>query len=123
MAGSIKWFEYTTDSGATFAISMDESNGEAVGNADYTTSSTVTFKLPSNVKKRYARYTSDDGLHQRVVPVGSNTANVNTLPESFTAQAVGIADGVLVRLREYVGERISMIPQAADTGLNDGDLT
>ncbi len=123
MAGSIKWFEYTTDSGATFAISMDESNGEAVGNADYTELSTVTFKLPSNVKKRYARYTSDDGLHVRTVPVSSNTANVNTLPASFEAQAVGIAAGVTVKLREFVGERISMIPQAADTGLNDGDLT
>jgi hypothetical protein len=123
MAGSIKWFEYTTDSGATFAISMDESNGEAVGNADYTTSSTVTFKLPSNVKKRFARYVSDDGNHVRNIPVSSNAANVNTLPASFTAQAVNIADGVVVKLRQFVGESISMIPQAADTGLNDGDLT
>lgn len=123
MAGSKKWFEYTTDSGGVFAIEMDESNGEAVGNSDYTTSSTVTFKLPSNVKKRYARYTSDDGRHARTIPITSPSANVTTLPASFTAQAVGIADGVLVRLREYVGERISMIPQNEDTGLNDGDAT
>ncbi len=123
MAGSIKWFEYTTDSGATFAISMDESNGEAVGNADYTDASTVTFKLPGNVKKRSARYASDDGNHVRVVPISSNTANVNTLPASFTAQAVGISDGVTVRLRQFTGERISMIPVPQDTGLNDGDLT
>jgi hypothetical protein len=123
MAGSIKWFEYTTDSGAKFAISMDESNGEAVGNADYTDSSTVTFKLPSNVKKRFARYTSDDGHHARVIPISSNTQNVNTLPASFTAQAVGISGGVVVKLRQFVGEQISMIPAAEDTGLNDGDLT
>jgi hypothetical protein len=123
MAGSIKWFEYTTDSGATFAISMDESNGEAVGNADYTEASTVTFKLPSNVKKRYARYSSDDGNHVRVIPIGSNTANVNTVPATIEAQAVGIAAGVTCKLRQFVGEIINLIPTAADTGLNDGDLT
>jgi hypothetical protein len=123
MAGSIKWFEYTTDSGQTFAISMDESNGEAVGNPDYTPASTVTFKLPGNVRKRFARYTSDDGNHSRVIPISSNTANVNTLPASFEAQAVGIAAGVTVRLRQFTGEAVSMIPVPQDTGLNDGDLT
>lgn len=123
MAGSIKWFEYVTDSGATFAISMDESNGEAMGNTDYSDSSTVTFKLPSNVKKRYARYSSDDGHHVRICPVSDRQANVNTVPASFTAQAVGISGGVVVKLREFVGERISMIPRSEDTGLNDGDLS
>jgi hypothetical protein len=123
MAGSIKWFEYTTDTGGTFAISMDESNGEAVENPDYTASSTVTFKLPGNVKKRFARYSSDDGLHVRIVPVCSPSKNVNNLPASFTAMAVGIPAGVTVRLRQFTGERISMIPHPEDTGLNDGDLT
>lgn len=123
MAGSIKWFEYTTDSGATFAISMDESNGEAVGNADYTESSTVTFKLPSNVKKRYARYGSADGNTIRTIPISSPSENVTTLPQTITAQIAGSATGVVLALREYVGERIAMIPQAADTGLDDGDST
>lgn len=123
MAGSIKWFEYTTDSGAVFAISMDESNGEAVGNPDYTGASTVTFKLPSNVKKRYARYGSVDGNTIRTIPVCNNDENVTTLPQTITGQVVGSATGVTLALREYVGERIAMIPQAEDTGLNDGDAT
>lgn len=123
MAGSIKWFEYETDTGAMFAVSMDESNGEAVGNADYTVSSTAQFKLPSNIIARYARYTSDEGTTTRKIPVGSPSATVATLPDSFTAQVSGNATGVLVKLREFVGERVTMIPMAADTGLNDGDAT
>ena len=56
MAGSIKWFVYTTDSGQDFALKADESNLEAVNGSvqDMPGTATTTFALPRNVKPRKA---------------------------------------------------------------------
>lgn len=123
MAGSIKWFEYTTDAGDTFALKMDESNGEAVGNVDYSATSTATFALPRNIQPRVARYTSADGLYARSICVGSNTATPATLPQTIEGNISGSAGTITLSLASYTGEKFTAIPRAGDTGLDDGDDT
>lgn len=122
MAGSIKTFEYTTDAGDTFAVRMDESNGEAVGNADYTDSSTATFFLPRNIEARRAEYLSADGLYKRSIIVTSNTATTASLPASIDVQD-GNGGTVTVLLSSLTGEKATIIPKAQDTAITDGDDT
>jgi hypothetical protein len=123
MAGSLKWFEYTTDAGDSFAIFMDESNGEAVGNQDYTSGSTVTYTLPRNIKMRCALYRSANSAYSRKIPIGAVGQTINDLPSTITAEVSGSATGVVLSLRSLTGERVIVIPSAEDTGLNDGDAT
>jgi hypothetical protein len=123
MAGSRKWFEYETDGGQVFAVNMDESNGEAVGNSDYTALSTAVFALPRNVVPRTARYTSSNPPYQRSIIVGTAGTTTTDLPASITAPVEGQATGVLLALASFQGERFNAIPREDDTGLNDGDAT
>lgn len=122
MAGSRKTFEYTTDAGDVFAIEMDESNGEAVGNDDYTDTSTAVYYVPRNIKKRAATYRSDDGTISRRITVSSNTANSGTLPATIDGQD-GLGGTVTLSLTNFTGESTKLIPKAVDTGLTDGDAT
>lgn len=122
MAGSIKWFEYTDDEGATWAVQMDESNGEAVGNTDYTDTSTATMQLPRNCNPRYARYVNAAGTIARNIIVTAATANAGTLPSTIDVlDALGST--VTLVLKQFVGERMTRIPTSPDTGLIDGDDT
>jgi len=123
MAGSLKWFEYNIDDGTTFAVFMDESNGEAVGNTDWSSSSSGLFKLPKNITPRYARYVSADGVRSANIIIGDENATVTTVPATIDFQVAGSATPVELTLTEFVGERIKLIPRADDTGLNDGDDT
>lgn len=123
MAGSIKWFEYETDGGDTFAIKMDESNGEAVGNTDYSATSTAVFALPRNVIPRTARYTSADNAYARTIPVTTAGTTTSDLPATISAEVSGSATPVTLSLASFTGERFNAIPKAADTGLTDGDDT
>lgn len=122
MAGSIKWFKYTSDTGQEFGISMDESNGEAVSNSDVTGADAGLLALPRNIKPRYAVYRSTDGRYTRKIPVTSRTATVATLPATITVDAEG-SPGQVLTLAFFQGERVVRIVRADDTGLNDGDAT
>jgi len=124
MAGSNKWFRYTTADGRNYAIFMDESNGEIVGNTDMGVADDGDLDtLPRNVKPRYATYRSLDGKVQRKIPVTSNTANITTLPLSFDVSSIDNNPAVAVILSGFTGERQTRIPQSRDTGLDDGDIT
>jgi len=60
MAGSLKFFKYTTSGGAEFAIKMDESNGEAIGNTDLVDADLPINELPRNIIPRYSKRPLDE---------------------------------------------------------------
>lgn len=113
MAGSIKFISYITNLGDAFALKCDESNAEAVGSTDLTT--TLDYELPRNVKPRYAVYQSADGLTVRKCYLtGTDTVAPATITDSLGAGTLN-----LVRV---VAEQYRAI-SPADTGLIDGDAT
>jgi len=124
MAGSRKWFVYTSDEGTDFGIQLDESNTEAVngGTQDYATGVTIPFALPRNIKPRRVFYTN-----------AARTRTISCVALTPTIYAGLIAGGVPtitdpiagtgnLGFVRAVGEQISL-PQPLDTGLDDGDDT
>lgn len=122
MAGSNKWFIYTTDSGSDFALLLDESNTEAVngGTQDFLNDSTVVFALPRNIKPRFAVYENAAGTRQ-IKCVALTTTIYNGIPTTVTSITDPIGGGTL-SLKRIRPEVISL-PFGVDTGLTDGDAT
>lgn len=124
MAGSIKWFIYTTDSGEDYGLRLDESNTEAVNAStqDLIAGATIPFALPRNVKPRYVEYT--------------NAARTRTIKCVCLTQAIynGVISGGVPTITDPIagsgtlglirgkGEQVQL-PQPLDTGLTDGDDT
>jgi len=124
MAGSRKWFKYTTDSGDVFGVNMDESNGELVGNADFaaTDNETVVYALPRNVSPRSALYRSADGLVTRRIILTSADSNITNITSSFVVPAQDGNPVATMQLQSIKGEEVKRIT-SVDTGLQDGDAT
>jgi hypothetical protein len=124
MSGSRKFFKYTTDSGDVFAIAMDESNGELVGNADFglTDDGVLVYMLPRNVRPRTALYRSTDGRVSRRIPVTDNTATIATLPGTFQVLAADGNPQFTMQLQSFRGEEIKRL-YSVDTAQDDGDIT
>lgn len=122
MSGSRKTFEYTDTLGNKWAVDMDESNGEAVGNTDFSETSTATFFAPRNIDLRYANYRSADGKYQKPIVLTEQNAAPGNIPNSITVATESDGDVVLL-LTGIVGERVKVIPKAADTAIDDGDET
>lgn len=121
MAGSIKWFVYTTDDGDDFAIKLDESNTEQVnaGTQDYVAGAGVNYSVPRNLKPRNLVYESTDGnVRRRIVALTTTIFNGVAAGASYTDPV----SGTVVNLVAKNGERISL-PRADDTGLIDGDAS
>lgn len=123
MAGSKKWFVYTTDDGTDFAVQLDESNTEAVNGAtqDYVAGSAFKYSVPGNLRLRSAYYGNADGT--RVIKCVALTPTIyNGIPANVSSITDPIGGGTLglIRIRPEV---ITRLPFAGDTGLNDGDAT
>lgn len=124
MAGSLKWFVYTTDDGTDFAIKLDESNTEAVNGAtqDYVAGTAFRFSIPRNLKPRRAVYQSPDGVRS-ITCVALTQAIYNGIPANVTSITDPLPPGNTLNLVRILPERISPLPFANDTGIDDGDAT
>jgi len=120
MAGSRKWFVYTSDSGVDFAIERDESLTEAVngGTQDYADGVSITAAVPRNLKPRTLTYETSDGRQSRTVVA----LTVNIFNGALAAVPSFSDAGATFFLKRRVGETFRL-PFAIDTGLNDGDIT
>lgn len=123
MAGSIKWFVYTTDEGDDFALKADESNTEAVNGSvqDFPNGTPPTlYSLPGNVQPRHFIYRSVDGKVTR--KVYALTAAIFAGGDNAVASFPDPVSGQTVNLQRKVGEIIAY-PFGPDTGLEDADAT
>lgn len=125
MAGSRKWFVYTTDSGSDFAIQLDESNTEAVNGAtqDLVEGINITFALPRNVKPRCVYYSNTNNTRTikcvaltQTIYNGLVAGNVASIPDPINPEGPDLI------LKRTLGEKVSR-PYANDTGIIDGDAT
>lgn len=124
MAGSLKWFIYTTDSGDTFALKADESNVEELMGAtgDFLADTEITFSLPSNIKPRSATYSSASRYRNITIPVLTAAVYAALETDNLTIVDPIAGSGNLTLVRK-TPERITMLPVGEDTGLIDGDAT
>jgi len=122
MAGSLKWFRYLADDGASYSINRDESTTELINvNADLSVAPPKDV-LPANVKPRTVRIKSPNGLAAREITILS-LERYNVL-SGVTAVVMGANDvdtGLTFTVTSKRGERTSRIPSAVDTGKLDGD--
>lgn len=125
MAGSIKWFVYTTDSGVDYALKLDESNTEAIngGTQDYVTGLNIVPAVPRNIKPREIFYTNAARTRTiRCVALTQTIYNAvvgGSVPTIADTIAGGAATLGLIRAN---GERIQL-PVPLDSAQTDGDDT
>lgn len=124
MAGSKKYFVYTTDAGTDFALLADESNTEAVsaGTQDYADGVVITYELPRNIQPRYAEYANATGT-RKIRCYALTTAIFNGIVLGAPTITDPIAGTGTLSLRRLQPEKIKRLPIALDTGLTDGDAT
>jgi len=124
MAGSKKYFVYTTDAGDDYALLADESNTEAVnaGTQDYADGVEIIYELPRNIRPRFAEYAN--AAKTRKIRCYALTTTIYggivTGAPTITDPIAGTGTLSLVRLQP---EQIKRLPIAIDTGLTDGDAT
>lgn len=118
MAGSLRWFNYTSDRGTTYAVFLDESNSKGVGTpggALFPTVFAVQPQLPKGVTMRYLNcFLSTDNTQKRRFWVGTVAA--------FTALSDGgsiLAGGLTWNVSSARGEK-QRSAYVGDTGQTDG---
>jgi hypothetical protein len=115
MAGSTKWFAYTSDTGTAYAVKLDESNATALG---FTAPTAGLFPLPKGWKMRKVHCvlsggTEGAGFYRRSFPVGTLTAGAWTAETALT-----LAGGSWQPVSRS-GEK-TLKAYIPDTGLTDG---
>lgn len=116
MAGSLKWFSYTTDVGDQFGIFADESNAELAGTGvDLTGGASPLYALPRNVQPRFARYQDATGTIVR-------KAIISVQGTAPTTPIIDPSSGASLDLTAIVGEKVRILT-GVDTGIIDGDLS
>jgi len=120
MAGSLKYFKYTTSGGTAYAIKMDESNGVAVGNTDVVAADLPIVELPRNIKPRYVLYRSADGLTTRKIPVTANNVDLTALPANFQVPSPIVGGAAITVVRQSLVGEIQRSISNLDTAQTDG---
>lgn len=120
MAGSLKWFVYTTDAGTPYAINADESNVEAANGTTFGwTSADPIDGVPRNFRPRFAVYEGAGGTRTIRIPIMTQEA-YNTV-QADVPEIPDAISGAGVLTFAYKRPEIIRVPRAADTGLLDGD--
>jgi len=120
MAGSLKWFTYTSDDGTDWALFGDESNIEAAnGGAGTGAPPGQNYKPPANLRIRYAVFANADGTRTLRVPILTQTIYNSLAPGDTIPDGVA-GTGTLAYIRKRP-EVITPAPTVFDTGLDDGD--
>lgn len=122
MAGSIRWFRYTDDSGTPYAILRDESNTEIVNSGADVALSVPAVEIPKNLVPRTVRIAEPGGKISREITVLSVTRfnQLNgTVP--IVLGEGDIDSGVTMTVKSKTGESFSRFPFSNDTGKDDGD--
>jgi len=114
MAGSIKWMQYTADSGEIFVVKVDEGNGEALGFDDYAGTGEGNL-LPRGFQMRYVNAISAAGVQRRFW-VG------DPLDPLFAAGGTVTIDSVAYNITSSRGEKRTR-PRGNDSGQLDGDAS
>jgi hypothetical protein len=124
MAGSKKYFVYTTDDGGDFALLADESNTEAVnaGTQDYADGVTIRFELPRNLRPRRAIY-ANTARTRRITTYPLTQTIYNGVVAGVPTITDPIAGTGTLSLIDLIPEELKRLPIALDTGLTDGDAT
>lgn len=123
MAGSLRWFSYVADNGASYAVFRDESNTEVVNRpSEHSGVSIPTNPLPNNIIPRSVRIKQPSGFAARdiIVLSPSRFAEINGT-SAFLIGDGDIDSGVTFTVTSKNGEKVTRIPVTADTGKNDGD--
>lgn len=122
MAGSKLNFLYTSDSGAVYVVSLDESNTKQINGVvgALTDANSPGIGVPRNIKVREVFYSGQGGNRViRAVPLTPAiytallTPPFATFPDPIDNTAPALT---LIRAK---GERRS-VPRTVDTGLDDG---
>lgn len=113
MSGSLRYYNYVSDNGTTYAILCDKSNTAAVNASAAGAPATLpSTTVPRNIRPRYALFADTTGLIRRRVPIltaadlAALTPTSNFVPQGETAT---------VTITSIVGEKIRL-PKLADTG-------
>lgn len=113
MSGSVRYFNYVSDAGTTYAILADKSNIAAVNPSGAAAPGTLpTVTVPRNIKPRYALFADASGLIRRRVPLLTPADVAALTPASSFVPTGETATVVITAIR---GEKINL-PKLADTG-------
>lgn len=124
MAGSKKYFVYTTDAGTDFALLADESNTEALnaGTQDYADGVTIIYELPRNLVPRYIVY-ANAARTRKIRCYALTEAVFDGAVAGVPTITDPIAGTGTLSIVDVVPEKRKRLPISIDTGLTDGDAT
>lgn len=113
MSGSVRYYNYTTDGGVTYAILADKSNIGAVNPSGASAPGTLPVAaVPRNITPRYALFADTSGtIRRRVVLLTPADVAALTPTLAFTPQG----ETATVTVTSIHGET-TRLPKLADTG-------
>jgi len=112
---------YLSDTGEFYTVSIAENIGEAMGFADFETSSVSGF-LPRGMRMRTVSFKDASGKISGQYPCGTPSTPIFVEGGTITVARKGKAAGVVCTVLGAQGEKRT-IASAADTGQNSGDIT
>lgn len=116
MARSVRYYNYVSDNGQTYAILADRSNIASVNASGAAAPGTLPpITVPRNIKPRYALFSDPTGLIRRRVPILTPADVLALTPATAFVPSGETATVTLTAIR---GEKVGL-PKLADTGRTD----